>query len=314
MEHALVRVGGVEVHSAAAGGGRPVVLLHGIGDSHRTWERVVPALARTHRVLAPDLPGHGLSARPDASYSLDWYAQTIARWVDAMGLDEVDVVGHSYGGGVAQRLLLELPGRVRRLALVAPGGLGPEVGLGLRLLSLTRIVEHIGQPFMAPFTRLGLRMLGDVYDEDEIGWLAWTNARPGSARGLSRTVRDVIDWRGQTRHFLDRAHEVSALPPLALYWGTRDPVIPIRHAHRTTGLLDGVAVTQFECGHFPHREHADAFARAVVGFLDATSVPPPRLLSQHRRAPSLVRASFWSRLWGAVRRGVRRLVLRAAPA
>jgi pimeloyl-ACP methyl ester carboxylesterase len=314
MEHALTRVEGVEVHSAAAGSGRPVVLVHGLGDSHRTWDRIVPALAQTRRVLAPDLPGHGLSERPDASYTLDWYSHMLARWVDAMGLEDVDVVGHSFGGGVAQRLLLDLPGRVRRLALVAPGGLGREVGLGLRLLSLTPLVERIGQPFMAPFTRLGLRALGDVYDDEEIGWLAWTNGRPGSARGLSRTVRDVIDWRGQTRHFLDSAHEVAALPPLALYWGTRDPVIPIGQAHRTAGLLEGALFTPFECGHFPHRERADSFARALVGFLEAPWLPTPRLLHRSLRRAAPARLSLWSRAWRAVSAAVRRFFVRPAPA
>lgn len=298
-EHRLLRVSGVEMHAAVMGSGRPVVLLHGLADSHRTWDRVAPALASSRLVIAPDLPGHGLSERPDAPYSLDWYAGTVARWVDAMGLDEIDVVGHSFGGGIAQRLLLELPGRIRRLALVAPGGLGQDVGLGLRLLSLTRLVERIGQPFMAPFTRLGLHALGDVYDPDEIDWLAWVNARPGSARSLSRTVRDVIDWRGQTRHFLDRAHEVAALPPLALYWGTHDPVIPIRHGRRTEDLLQGSFFTPFECGHFPHRERPEAFAHALGGFLDAASLPSPRLPARRTRSRP-ARVSFWSRLWGTV--------------
>src|SRR5689334_2508018 len=111
------------------GSGPPVVLLHGLGDSHRTWRRVAPRLAREYRVLMPDLPGHGLSGRPDAPYTLGWYAETIAAWLDALGLERAHVVGHSFGGGVAQWLILDHRARIDRLALVAAGGLGPEVGV-----------------------------------------------------------------------------------------------------------------------------------------------------------------------------------------
>lgn len=306
-----VDVDGVGLCWGEGGAGRPVVLLHGLADSHRTWGRVAPVLARSRRVLALDLPGHGLSDRPDASYRLDWYADMVVRWLDLLGIDEVDLVGHSFGGGVAQQMLLALPGRVRRLALVAPGGLGREVGLGLKLLSLSPLVERIGQPFMTPVTRLGLRALGPAFDEDDVAWSSWTNGMPGSARSLSRTVRDIIDWRGQKRQFFDRAGEVEQLPPVHLYWGTRDPIIPIAHAARTTALVSGVGLTTFDAGHFPHREHADAFASALGGFLDATALPSARLLPRpHPRAAR--RRTVWTRVWAAIRRlwGARRRVPR----
>src|SRR5262245_26238949 len=120
----FANVEGVELHWAEQGQGRPLVLLHGLSDSHRTWRPVVPALAARRRVITPDLPGHGLSSRPDASYELSWYAAVIGAWMDALDLDGIDLVGHSYGGGVAQQLLLERGARVRRLGLVAAGGLG----------------------------------------------------------------------------------------------------------------------------------------------------------------------------------------------
>jgi pimeloyl-ACP methyl ester carboxylesterase len=68
------------------GTGEPLVLLHGMWDSHRTWRRAAPLLAERFRVLMPDLPGHGLSGRPDAPYTLTWYAQTLLAWMDAIGV------------------------------------------------------------------------------------------------------------------------------------------------------------------------------------------------------------------------------------
>jgi alpha/beta hydrolase family protein len=120
----LLRVGGVHVHWAEAGSGRPTVLLHGVCDSHRSWRKVAAALGRTRRVLMPDLPGHGLSDRPDATYTVEWYGAIVGAWIDALGLKTFDLVGHSYGGGVAQVLLLTHAHRIDRLALVGAGGLG----------------------------------------------------------------------------------------------------------------------------------------------------------------------------------------------
>ena len=137
----MARIAGVDIHWAEIGSGPPVVLLHGLTDSHRTWRKIAPALARTHRVLMPDLAGHGLSSRPDASYSLDWHASVMGQWLDALDLEQVDLVGHSFGGGVAQWILLERRARIRRLALVASGGLGRDVSTALRLAALLLFLD-----------------------------------------------------------------------------------------------------------------------------------------------------------------------------
>ena len=100
--HSFVSIDGMRLHWAELGDASdtvPVVLLHGILDSHLTWKPVGSALATDRRVLTPDLLGCGLSERPDASYALGWHAHVIARWLEILGLARVDVVGHSYGGG-----------------------------------------------------------------------------------------------------------------------------------------------------------------------------------------------------------------------
>src|SRR5690348_9469385 len=103
----VARIRGVDLHWIEAGTGPALVLLHGLGDSHQTWSKVVPVLARRRRVLVPDLCGHGLSARPDAAYTLDWHASILGEWLVELGIEEADVVGHSYGGGIAQWMLLD---------------------------------------------------------------------------------------------------------------------------------------------------------------------------------------------------------------
>jgi pimeloyl-ACP methyl ester carboxylesterase len=220
-----------------------------------------------------------MSGRPNESYSLDWQAKVLGSWLEVMQLEEVDLVGHSYGGGVAQFMLLSQRKRIRRLALVASGGLGREVALELRLASLPRILEEFGQPFMSPITALALRFVGAIVDPEDARWIREMNATPGTARAFARTVRDVIDWRGQRRNFLDHVEEVAELPPMALFWGERDRVIPLKHAFTSTKLLANVPVTTFpRCGHFPHHQVPDEFSRALLAFLDANSLAPAHFL------------------------------------
>jgi pimeloyl-ACP methyl ester carboxylesterase len=274
-------------HGDGADAPPPVVLLHGLNDSHRTWKHIDEALAKDRRVLMPDLPGHGLSGRPDASYTLAWYAHVIARWLASLGLERVDVVGHSFGGGIAQMLLLECAERIRRLVLVASGGLGREILVALRLASVPRVVESIGQPFMGLGTRLALRAQGG-FTKDDIEELAAMNAKRGSARAFARTVRDIIDWRGQRRGFFDGVPHGAELPPIAVLWGDRDKIIPIAHGMAFAKSLEGVVFVSFEgSGHYLHREHPEAFARALRQFLDARSVPAARL--RPRPAPGVDR-------------------------
>ena len=314
LQRSFARVQGCDLHWAEAGVGRPLVLLHGLSDSHRTWLDVVPELARTHRVLLLDLAGHGLSARPDASYALEWHAGIVGGWLEALGLEDIDLVGHSFGGGVAQWMLLEHRARIRRLGLVAAGGLGSEVGFALRLASIPGVVERFGQPFMAPGTQIALNAAGGAYSRDEIGQLAAMNAIPGSARAFARSVRDVIDWRGQHRHFLDRAQEVGELPPVALFWGDADAVIPVAHGIQAASVLSGSSLTRFPgCGHFPHRQEPHRFAGALAEFLDASAVPHARLrplptaASRARRSPR-----FFRRAWRAIRSAMTSLFFRQA--
>lgn len=101
------------------------------------------------------------------------------------------------------------------------------------------------------------------------------NKRPGTARAFSRTVRDVINWRGQTRHFLDRAQEIDRFPPTALFWGSADRVIPHAHARSTLQLLRGARLTTFQgSGHFPHHDKPAELTRALTAFLDEPDAPP----------------------------------------
>jgi pimeloyl-ACP methyl ester carboxylesterase len=281
LVHRYEFVDGLRIHWAEMGRSKqrtPLVLLHGLGDSYLTWKRVAPLFAKDRRVLMPDLIGHGLSERPEDGYTLSRHTHIIARWIENQRLGLVDIVGHSLGGGVAQMLLLECRDRIRRMVLAASGGLGREVGFWLRIASLPYVVEHFGQPFMGFGTSLALRRLRKFLTKKEILALIEMNKRAGSARTLSRTVRDVVNLRGQTRNFLQRIHEVKTLPPIAVIWGEYDSMIPPTHGESLTQAVEGVSLEILPgCGHYLHQEDPTGFVRRVRNFLDAPSVPAARL-------------------------------------
>ncbi len=303
----MATVDGVGLHWVQQGHGRPLVLLHGLGDAHLTWRVLAPAFAH-RRVLMLDLPGHGLSARPDASYSLDWYARVVGSWLDQLGLEELDLVGHSFGGGVAQQLLLSHSDRVGRVALLAPGGHGPGVALSLRLLQLPG-VDRLIQPFIGLGTRISLAAsLGAHIAAADLRLLAWMNTAPGTARALVRTARDVVGWRGQKVNVGEvggAANALPTMPPTLLFWGDRDPVLPVRQAHSAAATLRN---SQLEilpgCGHFPHLERAKEVARLLAHHLDRPDarrvvVSVPIALPRPER--------WWHRAWRALRAAAARL-------
>ena len=263
------------------GAGAPLVLLHGLAESHRTWRLVVQELAARFHVFLPDLPGHGLSARPEAPYTLKWYADTVAAWMGAIGLERAHFCGHSFGGGVAQWMLIEHRDRVDRLALAAAGGLGPEVSPALRLATLPFAAPLLESPLFGSGTRLFMRWASRSFTSQEVHEverLARLNGAPNSGLAFRRTVSACIGIRGQQVQTWDHIHRAKSLPPIALFWGKRDSIIPVRHAYEAGRRLENATVTVYpECGHSLHLEAPERFALDLSAFLDEPDRDSARL-------------------------------------
>src|SRR2546423_5190040 len=136
MDYEEITLHGHRVSYRRAGWGPVIVLIHGITGSSQTWEHVIEPLAEHYTVVAPDLLGHGESAKPRGDYSLGAYASGIRDLIVALGHQRATVVGHSLGGGVAMQMAYQFPERCERLVLVSSGGLGRDVHLLLRAASL----------------------------------------------------------------------------------------------------------------------------------------------------------------------------------
>ena len=159
-----------------AGQGPVLLLLHGLGCDHTTWEPVIDALAKRYTVIAPDLLGHGQSAKPRADYSVGGYANGMRDLLTVLGIDKVTVVGHSFGGGIAMQFAYQFPERTERLMLVASGGLGPEVTPAIRAITTPGFhqvmgvltlpgVRHVG---MAGLRALSAAPIKHARDLDEV--------------------------------------------------------------------------------------------------------------------------------------------------
>jgi pimeloyl-ACP methyl ester carboxylesterase len=260
------------------GSGPVVLLLHGLGCHHGTWDPVIDALARHYTVIAPDLLGHGQSAKPRADYSLGGYANGMRDLLTVLGIDRVTVVGHSFGGGVAMQFAYQFPERTERLVLVASGGLGPEVTPAIRAISTPGYhqlmglltlpgLRHLGVAGLKALSETGLKQTRDL---DEVAEIFESFKDPHTRAAIRHVVRAVVDWRGQIVTMADRAYLTEAMP-MAVVWGRDDMVIPVRHASSAAALAPKARVEVIpNAGHFPHKDHPERFAKILHDFIRTT--------------------------------------------
>jgi pimeloyl-ACP methyl ester carboxylesterase len=276
LRHA--RIHGHDVRYRMAGTGPVILLIHGMAGSSRTWREVMKILARDHTVIAPDLLGHGESAKPMGDYSLGAYASGLRDLlVGALGVESATLVGQSLGGGVAMQLAYQHPELCQRLVLVASGGLGREVSWVLRALTLPG-AEYVIPPLFPRFARrAGEKVMRFFRDRGVRAphiaemWNAYASLTETPNRhAFIRTVRAVIDPGGQTVSARDRLY-LAAHVPTMIVWGDRDDIIPVAHAHATHDLLPQSRLEIFEgAGHFLHVEHPLRFAELLRDFVETT--------------------------------------------
>jgi pimeloyl-ACP methyl ester carboxylesterase len=277
-----------------AGDGPPVVLIHGMVNSSRHWERVALQLADRYTVVAPDLLGHGDSAAVRGDYSLGAHACSIRDLLTTIGIDRATVVGHSLGGGIAMQFFYQFPQRVERLALISSGGLGhdvspmlrgaalPGAAAGIWLVANRRVREALdgaGARMRARGSRKGVYLQAVARAMKPLQEAA-------ARRAFLKTLRSVIDVRGQQVSAIDRLYLLGELPTL-IVWGGRDNTIPIEHGLAAHELIPNSRfVTLPKAAHFPNLEDPDGLARALLDWLDESE-------------PGLIEDSEWGQIVGA---------------
>ena len=292
-----VRIHGHDVSYRMAGEGPTVLLIHGIAGSSTTWRAVMPALAEHYTVIAPDLLGHGQSAKPRGDYSLGAYASGIRDLLTVLEKERVTLVGHSLGGGVAMQFAYQFPEWAERLVLVASGGLGKEVSPLLKAVTLPG-AEYVLPLLLHPRIREAAEWPGTV--AKRVGWhpgvnltevwRSYTTLTDRHAQmAFVNTVRSVIDVAGQRVSAHDRLYLASAVPTL-IVWGDHDRIIPVAHAYRAAEAIPGARLEILEgAGHFLPWRDADRFLAVLEDFLKSTKpahVPEERWRKLLTSAPA----------------------------
>ena len=280
MEVQFVKIHGHDVAYRSAGTGDTVlVFVHGIAGSSATWAPVMARLDHDrYTMIAPDLLGHGESAKPRGDYSLGAYACGIRDLLVVLGHDRATVIGHSLGGGIAMQAAYQFPERCERLVLTCSGGLGKEVNPLLRVVSapgseyvlpliLTPRVHSVAASVGQFIGKTGVRgspLWGEV-------WASYTRLTDvRTQRAFVHTIRAVIDVAGQRVSARDRLYLAENTPTLIL-WGDRDRIIPVSHAYAAHELMPGSRLEIVEgAGHFLPIERPGVVASLLDDFLVST--------------------------------------------
>ncbi|MGA9493670.1 MAG: alpha/beta hydrolase, partial [Mycobacterium sp.] len=263
-----------------AGSGPVILLIHGIGDNSTTWTTVQAKLAQRFTVIAVDLLGHGQSDKPRADYSIAAYANGMRDLLSVLDIERATVVGHSLGGGVAMQFAYQFPQLVERLVLVGAGGVTKDVNVALRLASLPMGSEALALlrlPLVLPALQIFGRAAGLVLGSTAVGRdlpdvlrILADLPEPMASSAFTRTLRAVVDWRGQSVTMLDRCYLTQSVP-VQIIWGAEDVVVPVSHARMAHAAMPGSRLEIFEqSGHFPFHDDPDKFIELVERFIDTT--------------------------------------------
>ncbi|MCW5890132.1 MAG: alpha/beta fold hydrolase [bacterium] len=262
IRHRDVVADGIRLHVAEAGRGPALLLLHGLSASHAVWEHVMPAFADRWRVIAPDLPGHGASAKPDAPYTIDFFAGVLRSLARVLDVEAAVVVGSSLGGHVALELAVGYPRFTQALALAAPAyGYPPAYRVaGLALQALTpqllraTLPEALRQSFYDR-ARLLHATRGRILTERLVA-----DDFPQFARAVARALTGVLTAPSLA---LEQVRQ-----PVAIVWGRQDRLVPMA---RSTPLLTRIPHATLHvlerCGHLPMLEQPAAFVRLLDVYL-----------------------------------------------
>ena len=277
----MVDVGGISTRYWVEGSGSPVVLIHGLSNSIEHWLLNIDALAAEHTVYALDLLGHGRTDKPlTRSYDLSDLARFVIDFMDALGIERADLIGHSLGGGVALVIAETSPERVHRLVLVDSLGLARDVGIVLRLVSvpgvgevLTRLVLQGDFPKQLKRQR-AIWPDADVVSEEMIR-LRYEATRWEDIRATYfKTLRAVSNFLGVRRAaFQPIVQGLRSLHlPVLVVWGEKDDLLSSRHARIVQDAVPNTRVEIFEdAGHDPMVVNPERFNRVTMQFLRSTS-------------------------------------------
>jgi pimeloyl-ACP methyl ester carboxylesterase len=272
LDQVEIEVEGVKLSTYLVGEGPPIVLVHGLGGSKVTWLPVLPALAEKHRVIVPDLPGHGESDKPRTDYTPRFFARALRRLMDAVEVDRAVIVGNSLGGRIAIELALRSPGRVSSLALLDPS----VPGLRWRyILGFTRVFPTefgaIPFPLRERWMEVAIKRL--FAHPDRMPREAYS-AAAGEFIRIYRNANARIAFFDSLRRIVTERPEVfyaslrRIKQPTLVIFGEKDGLVPLRLGVRLAEHLPNAQLIVLpDVGHVPQFEATKETLEALLSFL-----------------------------------------------
>ncbi|HEY1276305.1 MAG TPA: alpha/beta hydrolase [Thermoleophilaceae bacterium] len=249
----------------------PVVFVHGLGGQWQNWLENIPRVALERRVIAPDLPGFGISEPPPGKMSIPGYGSCVDALCDQLGLGEVAMVGNSMGGFITAEVAIQFPARVSRLVLVSAAGISSAESARAPILTVGRVAAALATYAVARYRSLASRAMTRQFS------LALVARHPallradltyegfykgGGKPGLVDALRANLEY-----DFRERLPDVRV--PTLIVWGEKDSVIPVRDAQEYERLIpDSRKLVMRDTGHVPMAERPTAFNDALMGFLE----------------------------------------------
>lgn len=252
-----IKVNKLDVHYFTGGQGDPLLVIHGGGNSARSWIKNIEELAKNYTVYAPDLPGFGRSQSMDGDYFIPELVEFVNDFSHELGLKKFHLVGHSLGGGIALSYALKFPHKLKKLVLVSSMCMGREIALWVRFLSSCWASRGIGKMVLAVLKSVKW-VVGKLFAPVEF-------VLPLSTFSLS-LGRKITTIREQTTVLFHQLSEVMV--PTLVVWGARDPILPVRQAYAAAELIPDCQIKVFaDSGHSVYRDNIFEFSRLLQRFL-----------------------------------------------
>jgi 4,5:9,10-diseco-3-hydroxy-5,9,17-trioxoandrosta-1(10),2-diene-4-oate hydrolase len=263
-------IGGRPINYIEMGQGPPLLLVHGLAGSWQNWLETIPHFARTHRVIAPDLPGFGASPMPAEKISIPGYGQLLDDFCVALEVEHGAWVGNSMGGLIAAEVAIQHARRVDKLVLVSAAGITAEHQRNERALAVMRRFEaalawastHPQPKFlMRPRARGALRVVF-AHPEKLPGPLLVEQAAGSGKPGFIDALDALSDYP-----LRDRLERISV--PTLIVWGDKDRLVPLHDADVFEELIPNARKIVYEdTGHVSMLERPSRFNQDLEAFLD----------------------------------------------
>lgn len=272
MGDRFAHIDGTRVRYRDSGGDGPAVLMtHGIGESLEFWHRQMETLGSSLRLIAWDLPGHGLSDERTDAMDLEGQAAVAWKLLDQLGVERVHLVGNSLGAAMSLRMAAQAPGRVGSLLLANSAALGSEVFGAFRLMTLPLLgglMNRPGPTAVAQQIKAIVRSPEAITPEVRAA-IERNVHRPGGGRHFLALLRGLTSLRGQHARVWQRTHDIlRQLPglPVLFVHGEHDVVLPVDHSRRAHAIARGSELVVLDdCGHTPQLEKPELFNGLLQG-------------------------------------------------